>query len=91
MLQHWHPCIQRDAKESTAYKIMMISETVSGGGSINYPQPSVFPQAPAAPAPGLQKRLISQVIRIKVSLMVNGVPFSLCFFKTYYPSYVPNF
>lgn len=67
MLQHWHPSIQHDAKESTAYKIMMISETVSDGGSVNYPQPSVFPQAPAAPSPGIQKRLTSQIIRIKAS------------------------
>jgi len=67
MLQHWHPSIQRDAKESTAYKIMMISDTVSGDSSINYPQPSVFPQAPTAPAPGIQKRLNSQIIRIKAS------------------------
>ena len=67
MLQHWHPSIQRDAKESTAYKIMMISDSVSGDSSINYPQPTVFPDAPSAPAPGIQKRLISQVVRIKAS------------------------
>ena len=67
MLQHWHPSIQRDAKESTAYKIMMISDTISGDSSINYPQPTVFPDAPPAPAPGIQKRLISQVVRIKAS------------------------
>jgi len=65
MLQHWHPSIQRDAKESTAYKIMMISDSVSGDSSINYPQSTVFPDAPPAPAPGIQKRLISQVVRIK--------------------------
>ena len=65
MLQHWHPSIQRDAKESTAYKIMMISDTIAGDSSINYPQPTVFPDAPPAPAPGIQKRLISQVVRIK--------------------------
>ena len=67
MLQHWHPSIQRDAKESTAYKTMMVTGPNSGKGGINYPQPSVFPEAPTAPAPGIQKRLFSQIIRIKAS------------------------
>jgi len=66
MLQHWHPSVQRDAKESTAYKAMMVSG--SGLEAINYPQPTVFPDAPVAPTPGIQKRLLSQINRIKVSL-----------------------
>ncbi len=67
MLQHWHPSIQRDAKESTAYKTLMVIGSNSGNTSINYPKPSLFPDAPVAPAPGIQKRLFSQVIRIKAS------------------------
>ena len=66
MLQHWHPSVQRDAKESTVYKTMMVSG--SGNAKINYPQASVFPDAPPAPTPGIQKRLLGQVSRIKVSL-----------------------
>jgi len=66
MLQHWHPSIQRDAKDSTVYKTMMVSG--SGNTAINYPQPSVFPDAPAAPTPGIKNRLTSQINRIKVSL-----------------------
>ena len=66
MLQHGHPSVQRDAKDSTVYKTMMVSG--SGNASINYPQPSVFPNAPAAPTPGIKIRLMSQINRIKVSL-----------------------
>ncbi len=65
MLQHWHPSIQRDAKESTAYKTMMVTGSSSINGTINYPQPSVFPQAPTSTSPGIQKRLFSQIVRIK--------------------------
>ncbi len=66
MLQHWHPSVQRDAKESTAYKTMMVSG--SGTETINYPQPTVFSNSPAAPTPGIKNRLTSQINRIKVSL-----------------------
>ncbi len=66
MLQHWHPCLQRDAKESPFYKTMMVSG--SGTETINYPPPTVFPNAPAAPTPCIQRRLLSQINRIKVSL-----------------------
>ncbi len=66
LLQHWYPAIHRDAKEATAYKLLMTSG--SGKSSINYPQPSVFPDPPPAPAPGIQKRLFSQIARIKASL-----------------------
>ncbi len=65
MLQHWHPSVQRDAKESTAYKAMMV---LGDGNDITHPQPSIFPDAPAAPTRGIQKRLLSQINHIKVSL-----------------------
>ena len=65
MLQYWHPATQRDAKESTAHKQLMISGT--GSGSIAHPQPSPFPSPPPIPAPGMQKRLFSQIVRIKAS------------------------
>jgi len=67
MLQHWHPSIQRDAKESTSYKALMVAGSSSNNDSINYPLPTVFPDAPPAPRPGIQKRLFSQVVRIKAS------------------------
>jgi hypothetical protein len=66
LLQHWHPAVQRDAKEATAYKLLMIGG--SGSDSANYPQPSIFPDPPPATAPGIQKRLFSQIARIKASL-----------------------
>ena len=69
MLQEWHPASQRDAKEATAYKQLMIKG--NGSGSIEYPKPTVFPNPPAAPAPGIQKRLFSQIARIKASLNYN--------------------
>ena len=65
MLQYWHPASQRDAKEDTAHKQMMISGT--GSGSVVHPQPSPFPNPPPTPAPGMQKRLFSQIVRIKAS------------------------
>ena len=57
------------AKEPTAYKQLMIGG--NGSGSIEYPKPTVFPNPPAAPAPGIQKRLFSQIARIKASLNYN--------------------
>ncbi len=66
ILQHWHPSVQRDAKESTAYKALILSG--SGTETINYPLPTVFSNAPPAPTPGIHKRLLSQVSRIKVSI-----------------------
>ena len=57
------------AKEATAYKQLMIGG--NGSGSIEYPKPTVFPNLPAAPAPGIQKRLFSQIARIKASLNYN--------------------
>ena len=65
MLQYWHPATQRDAKESTAHKLLMISGI--GSGSVTHPLPSQFPNPPPTPAPGMQKRLFSQIVRIKAS------------------------
>ena len=66
ILQYWHPAMQRDAKEATAHKQLMI-----GGGAENasaiQPQPSQFPNPPPAPLPNMQKRLFSQITRIKAS------------------------
>ena len=70
MLQHWHPATQHDAKESTAHKLRMISG--SGTGSISHPQPTVFPDPPPIPEPGIQKRLFSQIARIKAALEFDG-------------------
>jgi len=69
MLQEWHPASQRDAKEATAYKNLILNG--SGSDPIDYPKPTVFPNPPPAPAPGIQKRLFSQIARIKASLNYN--------------------
>ena len=69
MLQHWHPAIQFDAREATAYKNMMINQL--GHGAIDYPKPTVFMAPPTAVKPGIQKRLFSQIIRIKASINYN--------------------
>ena len=68
-MQEWHPATQRDAKEATAYKQLMIGG--NGSGTTEYPKPTVFPNPPPAPAPGIQKRLFSQIARIKASLNYN--------------------
>lgn len=62
LLQHWHPSIQRDAKEATAYKLLMVGGTSPASAR---PHSSSIPEPPPAPEPGLQKRLFSQIIRIK--------------------------
>ena len=69
MLQHWHPAIQRNAKEATAYKSLMVSGPASEGS----PLPGVleFPDPPPPPPPGIQKRLFSLITRIKASAGYN--------------------
>ena len=69
MLQHWHPAVQRDGKEATAFKLLMVNG--SGTGSNVPPQASAFPDPPPVPAPGMQKRLFSQVARIKANPNYN--------------------
>jgi hypothetical protein len=65
MLQQWHPASQRDGKEFTAHKQLMIFG--SGSVPLPYPQPTLFPNPPPASIPGIQKRLFSQIARIKAS------------------------
>jgi hypothetical protein len=69
MLHHWHPAIQRHAKESTAYKSLMISG--SGSEASPLPQLAQFPDPPPPPRPGIQKRLFNLIIRIKASAGYN--------------------
>ncbi len=69
MQQHWHPAVQRDGKESTAFKLIMING--NGTDSATPPQPSAFPDPPQLPPPGIQKRLFAQIARIKASPNYN--------------------
>ncbi len=69
LLQHWHPATQLDAKEATAYKAVMLNEL--GDVIIDYPKPTIFTAPPPAVKPGIQKRLFSQISRIKASLSYN--------------------
>ena len=69
ILQHWHPATQSDAKEATAYKYLVINDL--GDTIIDYPNPTIFLAPPAAVKPGIQKRLFSQIVRIKASLNYN--------------------
>ena len=71
ILQHWHPGTQLDAKEATAYKYLVITEL--GDTVIDYPKPTVYLTPPVAPKPGIQKRLFSQIVRIKASLNYTEV------------------
>ena len=67
LLQYWHPALQRDAKDATAHKQLMVAGVGYGGANITHPLPSPFPNSPSIPEPGMQKRLSSQIIRIKAS------------------------
>ncbi len=69
LLQHWYPSTQLDAKEATAYKLLELGG--SGDVVIDYPKPTVFVTTPVAVKPGIQKRLFSQINRIKASLSYN--------------------
>ena len=71
ILQHWHPATQLDAKEATAYKYLMVNDL--GDTIIDYPKPTIFLASPTAVKPGIQKRLFSQINRIKASLNYNEV------------------
>jgi len=65
LLQYWHPALQRDAKEATAHKQLIIAGI--GNNNLSQPLPTQFPNPPPAPEPGMQKRLSSQIVRIKAS------------------------
>jgi len=71
VLQFWHPAIQRDAKEATAHKQLMIAGI--GKSGITQPLPTSFPSPPPTPEPNMQRRLFSQIARIKVSLNYTDV------------------
>lgn len=71
ILQLWHPATQRDAKEATAHKQLMIGGV--GNSRVTHPLPTPFPNPPLAPEPNMQKRLLSQIARIKASLNYTDV------------------
>jgi hypothetical protein len=45
--------------------------TGSGNSPVDYPKPTVFDNPPSATGPGIQKRLFTQIVRIKASLNYN--------------------
>ena len=67
LMQHWHPAVRRDGKEFTSYKHNMIDGNGGDNSPIDYPRPSLFPDAPPMAAPGIKKRLFNQIARIKAS------------------------
>jgi hypothetical protein len=69
MLQDWYPAMQRNAREATVFKLLMIGG--NGSNSASLPQAATFPEPPTVPVPGIQKRLFSQIARIKASLNYN--------------------
>jgi hypothetical protein len=66
LLQTWYPATQRDAKKSTSFKRQIIDGDSSDIEP--YPIPSVFTDIPKIVAPGIKKRLLNQVARIKTNL-----------------------
>jgi hypothetical protein len=55
-----------DAKEGTAHKQLILNGSCNE--PVPYPQPTLFSNPPPASVPGIQKRLFSQIARIKASL-----------------------
>ena len=71
MLQSWHPATRRDAISATSHKQLMVSGI--GTDTVPHPQPTVFPDAPPATTPGIQKRLFGQIARIKASVNYTDI------------------
>jgi len=65
MLQNWHPATRRDALGATSHKQLMVNG--AGTENVPHPQPTLFPDAPPATTPGIQKRLFAQISRIKTN------------------------
>ncbi len=65
LLKDYRPATRRDMTEINTFIALMLNGG-NGDGSI-HPSPSTFPAPPPIPAPGIQKRLFSQVARIKAS------------------------
>ena len=66
LMQTWHPALQNDAKKATNFKRHIIED--SSSEIEPYPLASVFTDAPKIVAPGIKKRLLNQVARIKTNL-----------------------
>jgi hypothetical protein len=66
LMQTWHPALQNDAKKATTFKRHIIEDSSSEIEA--YPLASVFTDAPKIVAPGIKKRLLNQVARIKTNL-----------------------
>jgi hypothetical protein len=69
VLQHWHPAVLRDAREATAFKTLIVNGNSSD--TVSHPQTSTFPEPPPTPAPGIQKRLFNQILRLKAGANYN--------------------
>ena len=65
LMQTWHPAMQNDAKKATSFKRHMIDGDLSDIEP--YPLPSVFTDIPKIVAPGIKKRLLNQIARIKIN------------------------
>ncbi len=65
LMQTWHPAIRRDAKKATSFKKHIIEGDHSDIEP--YPLPSVFTDIPKIVIPGIKKRLLNQIARIKIN------------------------
>lgn len=70
IIEKWHPAIQTDAEEATAYKKLMANGGVTGASPVAAPAASTFTGAEAPPtlvAPGVLTRLFAAIKRLKTS------------------------
>ena len=69
LLKEYRPAARHDYAETNAFVALMLNG--GDGDSTKHPSPSTFPAPPPIPAPGIQKRLFSQIARIKASTHYN--------------------
>ena len=66
-LQELHQNVSEKAHKFTDYKQHMIYGYSHSHSSLLHPLSSMYPNMPPAPAPGIHKRLLEQIARIKTS------------------------
>ncbi len=71
LLEIWHPQVEQDTREATAYKKLVANGGVPNLSPIPVPTGTLFPSPPAPQPVGILKRLFAQIARLKTSAGYN--------------------